>query len=102
MPLYEITIKLIYFVKDHYHLTKINVLTYFQEYEKPLREAKPPIISRKAINTIFFKIRDILQCHNMFHIELAECINVWDEREEIGNVFTASVSQTFTLRAYFH
>ena len=72
--------------------TKSTIPVFKKEYEKPLREAKPPIISRKAINTIFFKIRDILQCHNMFHIELAECINVWDEKEEIGNVFTASVS----------
>ena len=35
---------------------------------------------------------DILQCHNMFQIELAAKVSDWDDNEEIGNVFTASVS----------
>ena len=63
----------------------------YQEYEKPLLTAKHEIINRKAIRLIFYKVRDILQCHNMFHIELAECVRVWDDEETIGNIFTASV-----------
>ena len=45
-------------------------------------------------------MRDILQCHNMFHIELAEYIRVWDLDEKIGNVFTASVSILLDLSPY--
>lgn len=47
---------------------------------------------------IFHKVRDILQCHRMFHIELAEAIKVWDKEERIGNIFTASVR--FLYRQY--
>jgi len=41
---------------------------------------------------IFHKVRDILQCHTMFHIELSEAVKVWDAQEKIGTIFTASVS----------
>jgi len=63
----------------------------FQEYEQELTDAKPPIISRDSIRTIFYKLRDILQCHKLFQMELAEVVRVWDTEEKIGDVFTASV-----------
>ncbi len=66
----------------------------FQDYEKPLCQANPRILSKASIRVIFYKVRHILQCHEMFHIELAEHVRLWDEEEKIGNVFTASVSTT--------
>ena len=68
---------------------------YCQDYEKPLLDAKPQILSRATIKTIFHKVKDILQCHNMFQIELSETIKVWDDEEKIGNVFNASVSNQY-------
>ena len=47
-----------------------------------------------SVSRIFYKVRDILQCHRMFHIALAEAIKVWDTEEKIGDVFTASVSSS--------
>lgn len=67
----------------------------WQEYEKPLLDERSHILSKSTVKTVFYKIRDILQCHNMFHIELSEHIKTWDEDERIGNIFTASVGSNF-------
>jgi hypothetical protein len=75
-----------------------------QDYEKPLIDSKPHLISTSAIRAIFHKVRDILQCHNMFDIELSEAAKAWDAEEKIGNVFTASVGSTqpiiFTVQTF--
>jgi len=58
-----------------------------------LLDAKPQIISKDSIRTMFHKVREILQCHKMFQIELTEVARVWDSEEKIGDVFTASVKK---------
>jgi Rho guanine nucleotide exchange factor 10 len=74
---------------------------FLQDYEKPLIDSKPRLISTSAIRAIFHKVRDILQCHNMFDIELSEAARLWDEEEKIGNVFTASVGKVYCALTYF-
>ena len=62
-----------------------------QDYEMPLLQMRSPLLSRSTVKVIFYKVKDILHCHSMFNIELAEHIRMWDEMEQLGNVFTASV-----------
>ena len=62
-----------------------------QNYEKPLLTEQPNIAHKSSVKVIFYKVRDILQCHNMFSIELAEYVKNWDRDEKIGHCFTASV-----------
>jgi len=70
-----------------------------QDYERPLLQMKSPLLSRHTVRVIFYKVKDILHCHSMFNIELAEHIRMWDEMEQLGNVFTASVgSHVFFLQ----
>lgn len=42
----------------------------------------------------FYRVREILQCHFLFHIALASRVAEWDGLEMIGDVFVASVSLT--------
>jgi len=63
-----------------------------QDYEKPLLDPKCRLISKRSVHMIFHKVRDILQYHNMFNIELSAAVKAWDAEEKIGSVFTASVS----------
>ena len=63
-----------------------------QDYKKRLLESKPQIISTKEIRTIFYKIPDIFQCHQMFNIKLLEVIPAWDQKKIIGDTFKALVS----------
>jgi len=63
-----------------------------QDHEKPLLDPKSRLISKRSVRIIFYKVRDILQCHNMFNIELSEAVRVWDTEEKIGSIFTASVN----------
>ena len=64
-----------------------------QDYEKPLLDPKCHLISKRSVRTIFHRVRDILECHTMFHIELSEAVRVWDAEERIGSIFTASVNR---------
>ncbi|XP_030625200.1 rho guanine nucleotide exchange factor 10-like protein [Chanos chanos] len=61
-----------------------------QEYQRPLLEAEPRILSPKKIQPIFFRLREILQCHTMFQIALASRVAEWDLTEKIGDLFVAS------------
>ncbi|ELU12632.1 hypothetical protein CAPTEDRAFT_218934 [Capitella teleta] len=71
-----------------------------EDYEMPLLQSSPQILPPKAVRTIFHKVREILQCHHMFHIELAETIRLWDTQQRIGNIFTASFSKVIVFEAY--
>ena len=55
-------------------------------------QAQPPVIEQKHVRVIFHKVRDIIQCHLLFHGELYNVAESWDEEEKVGDVFIASVS----------
>uniref|UniRef100_A0A671NN23 Rho guanine nucleotide exchange factor 10-like protein n=1 Tax=Sinocyclocheilus anshuiensis TaxID=1608454 RepID=A0A671NN23_9TELE len=61
------------------------------EYKKPLMEAEPRILSLKKIQPVFYRLKEILQCHSMFQIALASRVAEWDNTEKIGDLFVASV-----------
>lgn len=70
------------------------------DYKKPLEENSPPILSSSKIATLFHRLPEILQCHTLFRIALAECIRNWDTEEKIGDVFVASFSKAIVLDIY--
>lgn len=69
-----------------------------QEYHRPLMEAEPHILSPRKIRPIFYRIREITQCHSMFQIALASRVAEWDSCEKIGDLFVASVSVHVWMR----
>ncbi|KDR21446.1 rho guanine nucleotide exchange factor 10 isoform X3 [Zootermopsis nevadensis] len=70
------------------------------DYKKPLEESNPPILSSSKISTLFHRLPEILQCHTLFRIALAESIRNWDRDEKIGDVFVASFSKAIVLDIY--
>ena len=71
-----------------------------QDYKKPLEESNPSILSCSKISTLFHRLPEILQCHTLFRIALAESIRNWDRDERIGDVFVASFSKAIVLDIY--
>ncbi|XP_040015692.1 rho guanine nucleotide exchange factor 10-like protein isoform X2 [Xiphias gladius] len=71
-----------------------------QEYHRPLMEADPRILSPRKIRPIFYRIREITQCHSMFQIALASRVAEWDSSEKIGDLFVASFSKSMVLDVY--
>ncbi|TSW21770.1 Rho guanine nucleotide exchange factor 10-like protein [Bagarius yarrelli] len=71
-----------------------------QEYQRPLLEAEPRILSPRKIRPIFFRVREITQCHSMFQIALASRVAEWDASEKIGDLFVASFSKSMVLDVY--
>ncbi|XP_010782576.1 rho guanine nucleotide exchange factor 10-like protein [Notothenia coriiceps] len=71
-----------------------------QEYQRPLMEADPRILSSRKIRPIFFRMREITQCHSMFQIALASRVAEWDSCEKIGDLFVASFSKSMVLDVY--
>uniref|UniRef100_A0A3P8WUE0 Rho guanine nucleotide exchange factor 10 like n=1 Tax=Cynoglossus semilaevis TaxID=244447 RepID=A0A3P8WUE0_CYNSE len=71
-----------------------------QEYHRPLMEAEPHILSPRKIRPIFYRIREITQCHSMFQIALASRVAEWDSCEKIGDLFVASFSKSMVLDVY--
>lgn len=71
-----------------------------QEYHRPLLEADPRIISPRKIRPIFYRIREITQCHSMFQIALTSRVAEWDSSEKIGDLFVASFSKSMVLDVY--
>ncbi|XP_066526655.1 rho guanine nucleotide exchange factor 10-like protein isoform X2 [Hoplias malabaricus] len=71
-----------------------------QEYQRPLMEAEPRILSPRKIRPIFFRVREIAQCHSMFQIALASRVAEWDATEKIGDLFVASFSKSMVLDVY--
>lgn len=63
-----------------------------QQYEKPLQELEPRLLSERKCKVVFYRVREILQCHAMFQIALASRVADWDQLQTIGDVFVASVS----------
>ncbi|XP_029947589.1 rho guanine nucleotide exchange factor 10-like protein isoform X2 [Salarias fasciatus] len=71
-----------------------------QDYHRPLMEADPRILSPRKIRPIFYRIREITQCHSMFQIALASRVAEWDTSEKIGDLFVASFSKSMVLDVY--
>src|SRR5438105_4961947 len=71
-----------------------------QEYKKPLECSHPAMLSHSKISTVFHRVPEILQCHSLFRIALAEYIRKWDGDEKIGDVFVASFSKSLVLDVY--
>ncbi|KYB25331.1 rho guanine nucleotide exchange factor 10 isoform X1 [Tribolium castaneum] len=70
------------------------------DYKKPLEESSPAILSASKIHTLFHRLPEILQCHTLFRIALAESVRNWDRDEKIGDVFVASFSKAIVLDIY--
>ena len=70
------------------------------DYKKPLEESNPPILSPSKVSILFHRVPEILQCHTVFRIALAEAIRNWDNEEKIGDVFVANFSKAVVLEIY--
>ncbi|XP_072189288.1 rho guanine nucleotide exchange factor 10 isoform X2 [Excalfactoria chinensis] len=71
-----------------------------EQYEKPLSEMEPKLLSERKLKMVFYRIKEILQCHSLFQIALASRVSEWDSVEMIGDVFVASFSKSMVLDAY--
>jgi hypothetical protein len=70
------------------------------DFKKPLEQASPALLSANKINVIFYRLEQILQCHAIFSIALNLCVQQWDEREQIGEVFVSSFGRGMVLDLY--
>lgn len=52
---------------------------------------EPRLLSDRKLRMVFYRVKEILQCHSMFQIALASRVSEWDVVETIGDVFVASV-----------
>ncbi|KAM4772475.1 LOW QUALITY PROTEIN: rho guanine nucleotide exchange factor 10 [Rhinophrynus dorsalis] len=71
-----------------------------EQYEKPLCDMEPRLLSERKLKIVFYRIKEILQCHSLFQIALASRVSDWDSTEMIGDVFVASFSKSMVLDAY--
>ncbi|KAI7804391.1 rho guanine nucleotide exchange factor 10 [Triplophysa rosa] len=71
-----------------------------EQYEKPLSQIEPRLVSDRKRKVMFYRIREILQCHALFQMALASRVSDWDQLEMIGDVFVASFSKSMVLDAY--
>ncbi|XP_018119023.1 rho guanine nucleotide exchange factor 10 isoform X3 [Xenopus laevis] len=71
-----------------------------EQYEKPLWDTEPRLLSERKLKIVFYRIKEILQCHSLFQIALASRVAEWDTAEMIGDVFVASFSKSMVLDAY--
>lgn len=73
----------------------------YQQYEKPLSQIEPRLLSDRKLKMTFYRVREILQCHFLFQIALASRVAEWDSLEMIGDVFVASVSWGCNFKSLF-
>lgn len=52
---------------------------------------EPKVLSERKLKVVFYRVKELLQCHAMFQIALASRVAEWDSVETIGDVFVASV-----------
>ncbi|XP_060918645.1 rho guanine nucleotide exchange factor 10 isoform X2 [Labrus mixtus] len=71
-----------------------------EQYEKPLSQIEPKLLSDRKLKMTFYRVREILQSHFLFQIALASRVAEWDSLEMIGDVFVASFSKSMVLDAY--
>ncbi|XP_045437613.1 rho guanine nucleotide exchange factor 10 isoform X3 [Pipistrellus kuhlii] len=78
----------------------VDALTRILEYERPLAETEPRVLSERKLRVVFHRLREVLQCHRLFQMALASRVAEWDVVEMIGDVFVASFSKSMVLDAY--
>uniref|UniRef100_A0A6Q2ZIZ0 Rho guanine nucleotide exchange factor (GEF) 10-like a n=1 Tax=Esox lucius TaxID=8010 RepID=A0A6Q2ZIZ0_ESOLU len=83
---------------EHRYLESLRRI--LQVRYRPLLEADPRILSPRKIRPIFFRLREITQCHSMFQIALTSRVAEWDNSEKIGDLFVASFSKSMVLDVY--
>ncbi|XP_054857417.1 rho guanine nucleotide exchange factor 10-like protein isoform X2 [Eublepharis macularius] len=71
-----------------------------QDYRNPLMEMEPKVLSARKCQVVFFRVKEILQCHSMFQIALSSRVAEWDTAEKIGDLFVASFSKSMVLDVY--
>ncbi|XP_032324247.1 rho guanine nucleotide exchange factor 10 isoform X7 [Camelus ferus] len=71
-----------------------------EQYERPLSEMEPKMLSERKLRTVFYRVKEVLQCHCLFQMALASRVAEWDSVEMIGDVFVASFSKSMVLDAY--
>uniref|UniRef100_A0A8B9I8F1 Rho guanine nucleotide exchange factor 10-like protein n=1 Tax=Anser brachyrhynchus TaxID=132585 RepID=A0A8B9I8F1_9AVES len=71
-----------------------------RDYRNPLMEMEPKVLSARKCQVVFFRLKEILQCHSMFQIALASRVAEWDSAEKIGDLFVASFSKSMVLDVY--
>ncbi|XP_062822016.1 rho guanine nucleotide exchange factor 10-like protein isoform X6 [Anolis carolinensis] len=71
-----------------------------QDYRNPLMEMEPKVLSARKCQVVFFRVKEILQCHSMFQIALSSRVAEWDTTEKIGDLFVASFSKSMVLDVY--
>ncbi|XP_061457991.1 rho guanine nucleotide exchange factor 10-like protein isoform X2 [Rhineura floridana] len=71
-----------------------------QDYRNPLVEMEPKVLSIRKCQVVFFRVKEILQCHSMFQIALSSRVAEWDTTEKIGDLFVASFSKSMVLDVY--
>ncbi|XP_028920819.1 rho guanine nucleotide exchange factor 10-like protein isoform X3 [Ornithorhynchus anatinus] len=71
-----------------------------QDYRNPLMEMEPKALSARKCQVVFFRLKEILQCHSMFQIALSSRVAEWDTTEKIGDLFVASFSKSMVLDVY--
>lgn len=69
-----------------------------QQYERPLAEMEPRVLSERKLRVVFHRLREVRQCHRLFQMALASRVAEWDAVEMIGDVFVASVSASRPAR----
>lgn len=87
--------KFVFLLVEVHFSVGLNKFAFFspQQYEKPLSDMEPKLLSERKLKMVFYRIKEILQCHSMFQIALASRVSEWDSVEMIGDVFVASVSK---------
>ncbi|TSS85054.1 Rho guanine nucleotide exchange factor 10 [Bagarius yarrelli] len=71
-----------------------------KQYETPLQGQDWSLLSERKCKVVFYRVREILQCHAIFQIALASRVSDWDQLQTIGDVFVASFSKSMVLDAY--
>ncbi|XP_061422145.1 rho guanine nucleotide exchange factor 10-like isoform X2 [Lethenteron reissneri] len=69
-------------------------------YELPLLEGESRLLSERKVRAVFSGVRDLLQCHCMFHIALGSRVAQWELTDSIGDVFVASFSRSMVQDVY--
>lgn len=90
------------FIEDFSRNTEFSfhLFLFVQDYKKPLEESNPPILNTSKIATLFHRLAEILHCHTLFRISLAECVRNWDNEEKVGDAFIATFGKPIILEIY--
>lgn len=52
------------------------------------------------IATLFHRLPEILHCHTLFRIALADCVRDWDNEEKVGDAFIGTFGKPIILEIY--